>query len=237
MANLKLHSSGHLTLHSSGHLALYAQWNSASVTSTNWGGYNWVNPASTKTNINLDPISTAYPTALSAALAAFASGSSRTTIGNAAVGAAYGRGGAARAEVAVGGVVLSFTPAALSSAARIAVSATCQIGVFNASPSAGQILSASEYTPSGGYVNLATFLDIINACATGATTCYISACRQPPSTLTGTIDQQSYYNDTGEAFDMWGWCPIAIGETLYWKTGAANPISYPLSATGVQLYY
>lgn len=231
--------NGHLGKHSSGHLRLWSNptWHGMSATTTNWGGYNYFNPESTKTNINLDPLTTAYPTAKSAAISAFASGSSRTTSGSASVGAPYGRGGAARAEVAVGGVVLSFVPTAACTAARIAVSAQCQIGVFNSSPSASSILAASQFTPASGYVNLELFLDIINDCQTNGTTCYVSACRQPANSITGTIDQQSYYNDTGAAFNMWDWCPVAIGETLYWKTGAADSFSYPLTTSGVSLYY
>jgi len=238
MPNIKL-ISGHLGKHSSGHLKLWSNptWHTASTTTTGWGGYNWVNPAATKTNINQDPLSTAYPTAKAAALAAFAAGTSRTTYGNAAVGASYGAGGAARSEVSVGGTVLSFTPAAVCSSARLAASAVCQVGVFNASPSGASILAAMEFTPSGGYVNLDIFLDIINDCAANATTCFVSACRQPPASMTGSIDQQSYYNDTGAAFNMWGWCPVAIGETLYWKTGSGSSFSYPLTAGSVGLYY
>lgn len=237
MAHLLLHASGHLTKHSSGHLKLYGTWHSASLTTTGWSGFNNYNPASTKENINYDPLTTAYPIAKAAAISAFASGSYTTTDCVASVGAAFDTGGAARSTVYIGGEVYSFVPASVSLAARIAVSAVCNIGVFASAPNAGQILGATEYTPVAGYVNLADFLTTINDCAGSSSTCYITTCRPPPTSLTGTIEQQSFTNDYGEDILLWGWCPVANGETLYWKTGTSDTANFPLTSSGVSLFY
>jgi len=240
MADLMKSASGKLVKTSGGNLRLWSpapQWHVVGASTTSYGGHYEINPPSTKFNINDNPLSSVYPSARSAAMSALAPGGYWPSAGDAAVGAAYGRGGAARADASVGGVVLSFVPPAVSTAARVAVSGTCQLGVFTSLPSGSQLLSAMQFSPSGGYVDLEIFLDIINNRAEAGAPCYISACIAPPSTLSGSVQQWSYTNDGEESVDVWGWCPCAPGETLYWKTSDINPSSATISASSVGLYY
>lgn len=165
MADLMKSASGKLVKTSGGNLRLWSpapQWHVVGASTTSYGGHYEINPPSTKFNINDNPLSSVYPSARSAAMSALAPGGYWPSAGDAAVGAAYGRGGAARADASVGGVVLSFVPPAVSTAARVAVSGTCQLGVFTSLPSGSQLLSAMQFSPSGGYVDLEIFLDIIN---------------------------------------------------------------------------
>lgn len=241
MADLMKSSSGKLMHTSNGNLRLWSPapaWHEVGTSYTGYGGFaDNGNPVSDKYNINDDPRSTVYPGVRSAAMSALSPSGYSTTTGQADVGAAYNRGGAARASASVGGVVRSFVPPAVCTAAKIAVSGACQIGVFTSLPSGSQLLSASGFSPVGGYVDLEIFLGIINNRAEAGAPVYISACIAPPSSLGGSVYQYSWTNDDEEPVDLWGWLPVAPGETIYWKVSDITSFNATISASTVQLYY
>ncbi len=247
MAHIFKNSDGTLGRVTSGHLRLYAApgWKSQSVASTNWGSTATVDPAMTLQNIHDDPTSGSYwGAAVSAAISGFASGSAYTCGGTVAVGGPYNHPGEARATARAGGQVKSFSPIYICTNARIALNVTARVGVFGSAPSASQILNATEQTPTGGYLTLASGdIGVINQCARDKTTCYISVCIKPTSTYPYSISlaENSITNDTEEPIEpsWWPLGPIQPGVTHTWYYIADGTTDWSASFTFgvVQLYY
>jgi hypothetical protein len=247
MAHIVKLGTGILGKVASGHLRKKgtAAWRNASTGTTNWGSTSTVDPAMTLQNIHDDPTSGSYwGAAVSAAISGFASGSAYTCGGSVGVGGPYNHPGEARATARVGGQVKSFSPLYICTNARIALNVTARVGVFGSAPSASQILNATEQTPSGGYMTLASGdVGIVNQCARDKATCYISVCIKPTSTYPYSISlaENSITNDTEDPIEptWWPLGPIQPGVTHTWYYIADGTTEWSASFTfgAVQLYY
>jgi hypothetical protein len=247
MAHLVKLSGGVLARVTNGHLRKKgtAAWRSPSTSSASWGGTGIVDPAMTLQNIHDDPTSGTYwGAAVSAAIANFASGSGATCGGSVSVGGPYNHPGEARATAYASGQVKSFAPVYICTNARIALNVTARVGVFSSAPSASQILNATEQTPTGGYLVLASEdIGVLNQCARDGTTCYISVCKKPSSTYPYSISlaENSITNDTEDPIEptWWPLGPIQPGVTHTWYYIADGTTSFSSSYTfgAVQVYY
>lgn len=236
------------------------QWRTiGSAGRTNYRGYGYDNPTSTRTNVNQNPASTSYPTSLSAARAAFAPyGSAASMSWWVAVGGAYNCPAAARSEVTLCGTSVRFglTPFPVPiTDARVTVtvngSGPCEFGVFDSAPGPSQVLHGGTVVGTG-VRSLSAYVDTINASAALSGSLYLTvgfdapdsvscACESMDQTMTCYSQSQM---DAGGAYTFCGWwlmCGSAIGvpgETMYWLTGydgSANSSNASIST--FQVFY